>query len=145
MTLFGLLKRDYFSIRQTSWRRAMRFTNGNIPNTPTKKLLLKVRGRKMSTIASTYLMTSSRNCWRKKTIWSRREMTISNLTKPWRSLSKKRSTEQTQKRLEGVQLGGLAGREEESEELAKVRFNAIPRILFGIEGPSIQPTKNPFP
>ena len=47
--------------------------------------------------------------------------------------------------LKEVQFGSLASGDEETEELAKVKFNATPRILFGIEGPSSQPTENPLP
>jgi hypothetical protein len=47
--------------------------------------------------------------------------------------------------LHGVQLGGIAAEDEESEELARSRFKAIPRILFEIEGPSSKPIQNPQP
>lgn len=37
--------------------------------------------------------------------------------------------------LQGTQLGGLKVGEEKSDQLARIRFQVIPQVLFGSEGP----------
>jgi hypothetical protein len=44
--------------------------------------------------------------------------------------------------LQVIQLGGVVRGEEESEELAQVRFKEISKILVGREDPSSQPIEN---
>jgi hypothetical protein len=46
--------------------------------------------------------------------------------------------------LQGIELNRVASGEEEREELARARFKATPRILFGGKDPSSQPIDNPI-
>jgi hypothetical protein len=118
MTLSGLQRMNYFLIRQTFPRRAI---YAHISKTPTKQPLQVIKERWMSTIAWTYPMTNSKKSRRQRRIWLPKEQEA--------------KSEEDIIPLQGVQLGGVPSGEVESEELTRIRFKAISRILFGCEGP----------